>query len=537
MANEDVMQNVVLFNQAVSTFNSSERAHEQLIEEFLRRVRTASVLRLLQHAELHRAEHIEDLVACILHIFNSRSMASVFAEDDAQQVLLAGMLHVYTLHSYPDVCGSAMQLASMKVRSKFMKVLKDNAAVLATNTYVSWVEVASLLSSVVAGEDLSLADSAAAAILKLMTENAVIVQQMAPSVTDSARSYSANSMILMRFADLLARTVAISSETFEVCRSCGAVDLLVDVTRSEDVLLQLNALELLEFIGATSAGISHLFHNGEVSRLLHLAQGSDDAPPDPLLSTTALRVIQQLMKQASKIVTSEGPYLWTSVDQRMVREFLRAALLHVESSDDSSRLAAMYTISQFAAISPESLRLVLEDAVLLRSWLSTLSAKVDLQAACLHSIARVLDPTKSPQPTEDPATTAEARAILHKQLFDQVGAVRRANTTMDYLMRCVLQPLSEVRHGAFDIMRCVAQQPSAWGLRALFGYSGFEEFLENRETEFSKEGKEWKFSVIEAIVTSPASGLLANEVIDALRKILQQGPFYVSGRMAEMETV
>lgn len=44
----------------------------------------------------------------------------------------------------------------------------------------------------------------------------------------------------------------------------------------------------------------------------------------------------------------------------------------------------------------------------------------------------------------------------------------------------------QVRHAAYNVMRCTAWQPGGWGLPALFSQPGFREFLENRDSNGSK---------------------------------------------------
>ena len=66
-------------------------------------------------------------------------------------------------------------------------------------------------------------------------------------------------------------------------------------------------------------------------------------------------------------------------------------------------------------------------------------------------------------------------------------------------------------------------------------YAGFFDFVENRFTEFSKEGKEWKFSLVEALAANPVSTVAlpgggGPQRAAALRTMLTQGPFYVPWR-------
>jgi hypothetical protein len=67
--------------------------------------------------------------------------------------------------------------------------------------------------------------------------------------------------------------------------------------------------------------------------------------------------------------------------------------------------------------------------------------------------------------------------------------------TVDLLLGLLRQPISEVRHGAYDVLRALGT--TKWGLEACVKYGGFLSFLGNRHTESNKEGKDWKFLVIQ----------------------------------------
>jgi hypothetical protein len=99
------------------------------------------------------------------------------------------------------------------------------------------------------------------------------------------------------------------------------------------------------------------------------------------------------------------------------------------------------------------------------------------------------------RPGDDPTRVSD----LRRRLFLQLGAVNGGDGSMAYLMGQLKAPIPTIRHAVFDVLGGAARQRSGWGLRELFGYAGFREFMESRTTETSKEGKEWKFSVMEEV--------------------------------------
>lgn len=112
-----------------------------------------------------------------------------------------------------------------------------------------------------------------------------------------------------------------------------------------------------------------------------------------------------------------------------------------------------------------------------------------------------------------------------------------------YLLKMATSPITPVRYAALDVMAAMASQPSGWGLLILSQTQspshegGFVGYLANRETEFCKEGKEWKYSLIKAIHLNPARQMLNETFNKSVDLLVSQGPFYMPPRMAELMTV
>lgn len=244
----------------------------------------------------------------------------------------------------------------------------------------------------------------------------------------------------------------------------------------------------------------------------------------------------------------------SSLDPTLIRAVLSTVIQYAESTRDSDRLSALQAICGFAGNSPVALRLILEDPVLLSAWLDVRSMRTEMKAASLHSVARVLrgrpasaspttaagqeqaaDPAAAPSGGEGEQEVVE----LRKLLFNRLGEVnmRAAGSSMAFLMGQLKAPIEPIRNAVYDVLAAVAEQRSGWGLRTLFGHGGFQELMLNRRTEMSKEGKEWKFAVVEAAMRCEDKGILADELLEELTKFLKQGPFYVGEQRAEVDTL
>ena len=170
--------------------------------------------------------------------------------------------------------------------------------------------------------------------------------------------------------------------------------------------------------------------------------------------------------------------------------------------------------------------MVLSDPALLEEWLSLLnSGKMEILTAALFSVARIIDMEPFPEggeglapvtpaadayegASESKASSSETSpsvlsapssaglATLKKKLVTEMGKVK-CGSIMVYLMKTARQPVTERKIAVYAVMTSlVQQQPGGWGLMAAYSTPGFREFVEDRNTEHSKEGKDAKFRCI-----------------------------------------
>ncbi|CAM9448787.1 unnamed protein product, partial [Hapterophycus canaliculatus] len=147
----------------------------------------------------------------------------------------------------------------------------------------------------------------------------------------------------LRFADTAARLMSASDPAFNAAVDAGALSLVTDLTEdTSDILLQLNALELLEqVVASTAGGARHLLSNGHLDTLLVAAGGvgevgSPPAEPDPLLGTSALRTLAKVLAKAE----GAGLEVWRERSPSFLEGFLRACAVHIEGRDETGKVSA-----------------------------------------------------------------------------------------------------------------------------------------------------------------------------------------------------
>ncbi len=93
------------------------------------------------------------------------------------------------------------------------------------------------------------------------------------------------------------------------------------------------------------------------------------------------------------------------------------------------------------------------------------------------------------------------------------------------------QPFSEIRCHTLDNFGAIALTP--WGQKKMNSHPGFNEFLLNRGTEKTKEGKEAKYNVVKTLVDSPTTvDVFGQPYFVRLKVFEREGPFYIQAEAA-----
>lgn len=386
-------------------------------------------------------------------------------------------------------------------------------------------------------DNLELSEASSEVIRNILTKCPSFLHIGLELVVDNGSSVSSDSILILRYCQVLSRLCRNGDFHFQQVQGSGGLQLILDQCRSPDVLLSILAIDFLTDIAYSSSGIMYLIEHGHVSWLMQLACGNDaNGAPDPLLGGQALRTLGGMFEKAAVL----NVRIWDLEEgfggDRLGPSFIRAILRHVESSDEASLLIGLHAISSFAASSPAACRIVLLDRALRESWLAFLTRKIELQSTALHTVARVLIASDGEEDEASPSLKD-----LKRDLFLNIGIVRN-QATMVYLLKLAREPVPLLKYAAYDVLRSLAMQSSGWGVELLMSPSGGPDSpwgcsLCDVSTECDKKGKEWKFSVIEAIAQCPKTEFLVDDLKMDIRERLRRGPFFAHAKLAELQTM
>ena len=336
------------------------------------------------------------------------------------------------------------------------------------------------------------------------------------------------STICVRCASAVVDLVSLSDQLMESACSSGATQLLLQMVSYErDPLLQMSVLDLLERMGATHpmhASRARWLCSEAVLHPLLLMSGAgtteESGDADPILGGPALRVLSTICRLGQRDAT-----VFDQGGKEALLGFHRA-LHNFQGSGELDRLALVDAISSFASASPEALDLVLNDPVTRDAWLRLSVAQPQLKAVILTSVAMVIDPAPERDANGDVVTDANVPTnTAAMRLFSLVGQTNSKDAT-DVVLALAKSPIPETRLSAYNLMRAVAT--TSTGSQVLLSHPEFFNFVIEREGENTKDGKEGKFAIVEAIMNSPVKLLLAEDIVQKMDRILKQGPHFVT---------
>ena len=504
------------------------------IKEALAKQDTPSLQTLLNSVKHGKAQHVVDFVAPLLFQPENNAEDMSLAGDEALG-LISRLVHSDSSTYLKPVSRAVKQEAVLRASSdQSMHVSNQLMTVIIDQLSSTDVEVSSNATEAMVACCRRLGPSISSPCIDSITQ--VFIQ----AYENMSKDRSTSSIICVRCASVIVDLiVALGDQVMDKAKSSGATDMLLKMlTNCEtDPLLAMSVMDLIERMATSNPMHGNRAHflcsNDVLDPLLTMAGGKEDSPgPDPILGGSALRVLSAICRLGQR----DSSLFGDSEHQRLLQGFHKA-LENFRGTGELDRLALVDAISSFAASSPDALEMVLNDPRTKEDWLLLSVAQPKLKAVILTSVAMVIDPAPEKDINGKPVTTTAnlPSSAMAMKLFTQLGNTNNSQDSTELLLELAKSPIQETRLGAYNLMRAVATRITT-GSQVLLSHTGFYEFLIRREGESTKEGKEGKFAIVEAVYKSPAKGLLADDIVRKLEQILKQGAHYVEPLKPELMT-
>lgn len=305
-----------------------------------------------------------------------------------------------------------------------------------------------------------------------------------------------------RVHEILVGIAKASPENLEQVADSGRLQGLLNEINGSDILVKLNALELLTELATTVHGLDYLEKVGLLSRLRDKVVAIN---VDPLASFLA----PGLLKFFGSIGLTNPQRLVANYPQ--VLGFIFDC---VEDGDLSCQSVSIETIGVIGS-TLHGKRALRQFGNKMKNYMKILrhtiqAGRDELRVRALAALANVLHMEE----------TAEDVLTLTEQWYGDMGD---ASTKM--LLQICRQPFQDLRCGALTVVREMAHLP--WGQATLSAHPGFLEYLLDRSTEPDREGKEAKYAIVAAFAEShqPPRGISLDEY-ECILGYYKEGPFY-----------
>lgn len=470
-------------------------------------------------------------------------------ENSLSQAVVECLVPCLFEAEYPgalSLIGCLVQMDASTYLKPISRCVKKEAKLRATSEKVMTVSPAFLhvIVSQLKGTDVEVSSNATEALVDCCQKlGSPLAEQALDLLTNSWKEAWENmvndkisaSTICDRCATAVVELAVINDSIMDLAKSSGALSILLElVNYDRDPLLQMVVMELVEKLANQQPmhpqRAQWLGSDAVLQPLLQMTgatEGGNEA--DPINGGAALRVLAAICRLGQRDAS-----LFAQHQNNSLMGFHKAIHnfhLHGSGGGELDRLTLIDAISSFASASPEALELVLQDPESRENWLSLSVAQPKLKGAILNSIAMVIDPEPEQDSNGDTLANNKPSNELALRLFSHVGAPKDST---ELVLGLAKSPLPETRLGAYNLLRAVAQTDT--GSQVLLAHPDFFGWLISREGEPTMEGREGKYDVVQAVLNSPVKGLLAEDIVKKLEKIVLQGAHYVEPLKPDLMT-
>ncbi|XP_013402299.1 26S proteasome non-ATPase regulatory subunit 5 isoform X1 [Lingula anatina] len=296
-----------------------------------------------------------------------------------------------------------------------------------------------------------------------------------------------------------------SPEALLMCSSNGFLQPLINDMYKDDILVQLNCIEMLSQLAMCQHGLLYLDQQGVLGKLETMMGNIESDPMMGLL-------LPGLIKFFGSVAFLHPKEIMTKY-----KTFVNMVFSYLECQDVTLRGVAVQTLGFIGSTAEGKLTFdkmgPVVPAAVERIGKLVKEPPSEQRVIALNSVANLLK-LKVPDQTEELLNLTESwfRRIAPKP--------------MEVLHNITLQPFTELKTAALNVYTVVAAQP--WGQHMFKEHPGFTEYLLDRSTETTKEGKDGKFEIVKTLVESPtAVEIFGQPYFLRLRTYHKEGPYYV----------
>ncbi|KAF7990012.1 hypothetical protein HCN44_008686 [Aphidius gifuensis] len=323
-----------------------------------------------------------------------------------------------------------------------------------------------------------------------------------PLLTSLARLISKRGVISFRIYDVVVDIAKHSKENLDASATSGFLSSLINILQDDDVLLQLNALEVMAELASTDYGLNYLEERDVLKTLSDKIADANENPLSILLIPGLMRFFGKISKSHIDILSKYPPVIYALFD--VINETEDTLLLtnaldtlgHIASTNDGKY--ALQNLGQFMNNAIHRISQVIK------------TMPSELKVCGLDCLAMILYVDKTKRDNQIMSLT--------KSWFDLIN-----NDPLDMIIGYCRQPFHDIKISSYRVLSSISNQ--TWGHELIASYPGLIELLLARTTDCDKNIKEIRYEIIKNL--SEAEDVFDSGNIQKFTTYVHQGPYFV----------
>ncbi|KYN30583.1 26S proteasome non-ATPase regulatory subunit 5, partial [Trachymyrmex septentrionalis] len=312
-----------------------------------------------------------------------------------------------------------------------------------------------------------------------------------------------NDTISFRVYEVIVDIAKTSQEALEVSAQSGFLNSLINILENEDILLQLNALEILTQLAVFEEGLSYLEQQEVLSKLVQKISQVNENPLSNLLIPGLMKFFGNVARHWPNELFARYPVIISALfdvidsgDQNILGPALDT-LGYVSAS-----IEGKYALQALGEAMPSALKKIAEIVQRMPTA---------LRIRGLNNLALILEVKRVEQ---------DNRILsLTKLWFDSL-----CDDPLGMIVAMCRQPFVDIRQAGLQVLAVISSQ--VWGQEYISTYPGLVEFLLDRNIESYKECKDAKYEVVKYL-SQAERNIFDADTMQKFKQFVNEGPYFI----------
>ena len=323
----------------------------------------------------------------------------------------------------------------------------------------------------------------------------------------------------LRIEELMIAIAKLSPEMTQRVASAGFLQRLCQEVLADDILVQLNAIEILSDFAESRHGLIYLENKGVLKEMDNLLSQSSSSPMANYLLPGFIKFFGRVSRNHPTNFTEMYPNFTRIVFSVFTNNGIAdSELKHLAISTIGHISTTLEGKQKITSLDKKENGIISKDLVNSLRYGSTNDKNVAL-SACRDIIS-------APDDDNDGNVSSQISRDFYYGLI-QSGL----KDPVEYIFQIIKQPFAEISEIAFNVLQNIGKYQ--WGIPLFVSQPGLLEYILDRNVASKKEAKEMKYNLIKILQENAASlngDIMPSEMLMRLKKYVKEGAFHVEAQ-------